>query len=56
VALFPNTPPGLRTPDAKEALNPGNLICRAVQEAKAAAPEVGVLTDVALDPYTAHGH
>jgi porphobilinogen synthase len=56
VALFPNTPPGLRTVDAKEALNPGNLICRAVQEAKAAAPEVGVLTDVALDPYTAHGH
>jgi porphobilinogen synthase len=56
VALFPNTPPGLRTADAKEALNPGNLICRAVQEAKAAAPEVGVLTDVALDPYTAHGH
>lgn len=56
IALFPNTPPGLRTADAGEALNPGNLICRAVQAAKAAAPEVGVLTDVALDPYTAHGH
>jgi porphobilinogen synthase len=56
VALFPNTPAGLRTADAREALNPGNLICRAVQEAKAAAPEVGVLTDVALDPYTADGH
>jgi porphobilinogen synthase len=56
VALFPNTPAGLRTADAREALNPANLICRAVQEAKAAAPEVGVLTDVALDPYTADGH
>lgn len=56
IALFPNTPPGLRSADAAEALNPDNLICRAVQAAKAAAPEVGVLTDVALDPYTAHGH
>jgi porphobilinogen synthase len=56
IALFPNTPPGLRTDDAAEALNPDNLVCRAVAEAKAAAPEVGVLTDVALDPYTAHGH
>jgi porphobilinogen synthase len=56
IALFPNTPPGLRTDDAGEALNPDNLICRAVRAAKEAAPEVGVLTDVALDPYTAHGH
>jgi porphobilinogen synthase len=56
IALFPNTPPGLRTGDAREALNPDNLICRAVKAAKDAAPEVGVLTDVALDPYTAHGH
>ena len=56
IALFPNTPPGLRTDDAREALNPDNLICRAVRAAKEAAPEVGVLTDVALDPYTAHGH
>jgi len=56
LALFPNTPPHLRTVDAQEALNPDNLICRAVKEAKDAAPEVGVLTDVALDPYTAHGH
>jgi porphobilinogen synthase len=54
--LFPNTPPGLRTVGAEEALNPDNLICRAVRAAKAAAPDVGVLTDVALDPYTAHGH
>jgi porphobilinogen synthase len=56
IALFPNTPQGLRTEDAREALNPHNLICRAVRAAKDAAPEVGVLTDVALDPYTSHGH
>jgi porphobilinogen synthase len=56
VALFPNTPRGLRSPDAREALNPDNLICRAVKAVKEAAPEVGVLTDVALDPYTADGH
>ena len=56
IALFPNTPAALRSADAAEALNPDNLICRAVRAAKAAAPEVGVLTDVALDPYTAHGH
>ena len=56
IALFPNTPSALRTDDAREALNPDNLICRAVKAAKDAAPEVGVLTDVALDPYTSHGH
>jgi porphobilinogen synthase len=56
VALFPNTPRDLRTDDASEALNPDNLICRAIRAAKEAVPEVGVLTDVALDPYTAHGH
>ena len=56
VALFPNTPHDLRTEDGREALNPDNLICRAIAAVKAAVPEVGVLTDVALDPYTAHGH
>jgi porphobilinogen synthase len=56
VALFPNTPNELRTEDAREALNPDNLICRAIKAIKDAVPEVGVLTDVALDPYTAHGH
>ncbi|HEY0044382.1 MAG TPA: porphobilinogen synthase [Allosphingosinicella sp.] len=56
IALFPNTPPELRTDDAREALNPDNLICRAVRAVKAAVPEIGILTDVALDPYTAHGH
>ncbi len=56
IALFPNTPVELRSDDAREALNADNLICRAIRAAKDAAPEVGVLTDVALDPYTAHGH
>jgi len=56
IALFPNTPAELRSEDGREALNPDNLICRAVKAAKDAAPEVGVLTDVALDPYTADGH
>jgi len=56
VALFPNTPAALRTERAEEALNPDNLICRAVKAVKDACPEIGVLTDVALDPYTAHGH
>ena len=56
VALFPNTPQGRRTDDAAEALNKDNLICRAIRAIKDAVPEIGVLTDVALDPYTAHGH
>ena len=56
IALFPNTPRDLRSVDATEALNPDNLICRAVRAAKDAVPEVGILTDVALDPYTADGH
>src|SRR3982751_4603775 len=56
VALFPNTPNDLRTDDAREALNPDNLICRATKAIKDAVPEIGVLTDVALDPYTSHGH
>jgi porphobilinogen synthase len=56
VALFPNTPGHLRTERAEEALNPDNLICRAVRAVKDACPDVGVLTDVALDPYTEHGH
>jgi porphobilinogen synthase len=56
VALFPNTPNDLRTDDAREALNSDNLICRAIKAIKDAVPDIGVLTDVALDPYTAHGH
>jgi porphobilinogen synthase len=56
VALFPNTPAQLRTGDAREALNRDNLICRAIKAIKDAVPDIGVLTDVALDPYTDHGH
>ena len=56
VALFPNTPRHLRTEDGREALNPDNLMCRATKAIKDAVPDIGVLTDVALDPYTAHGH
>jgi porphobilinogen synthase len=56
IALFPNTPNELRTDDAREALNSHNLICQAIKAIKDAVPEIGVLTDVALDPYTSHGH
>jgi len=56
VALFPYTDPSLRTDDGREATNPTNLICRAVREIKKAVPTIGVLCDVALDPYTSHGH
>jgi porphobilinogen synthase len=56
VALFPNTPNELRTDDGGEALNPDNLICRAIKAVKDRVPDIGVLTDVALDPYTSHGH
>ncbi len=56
VALFPVTPSVLKTPDGSEALNPDNLINRATAQIKSAFPEMGVLCDVALDPYTSHGH
>ena len=56
VALFPATPPDRKTPEAEEAVNPDNLVCRAVLALKSAVPEVGVMCDVALDPYTSHGH
>jgi porphobilinogen synthase len=56
VALFPYTDPGLRDHDGTEALNPENLVCRAVRAIKKAVPEIGILCDVALDPYTSHGH
>ncbi len=56
IALFPFTDPARKTDDGREALNPDNLVCRAVRAIKKAAPEVGVLCDVALDPYTSHGH
>ncbi len=56
IALFPQTPASLKSDDGREALNPDNLVCRAVRAIKAAVPEIGVLCDVALDPYTSHGH
>ena len=56
LALFPSTDPRLKTEDGREALNPDNLVCRATRAIKKAVPEVGVLCDVALDPYTSHGH
>ncbi|MGH6888850.1 MAG: porphobilinogen synthase [Rhizomicrobium sp.] len=56
LALFPHTDPALKTTDGLEALNPSNLVCRAVRAIKQAVPSIGVLCDVALDPYTTHGH
>jgi porphobilinogen synthase len=56
IALFPNTEPSLRDAEASEAVNPANLVCRAVRAIKKAVPEIGIVTDVALDPYTSHGH
>lgn len=56
IALFPNTPAERRTEDGAEALNSDNLVCRAVKAIKDAVPEIGILCDVALDPYTSHGH
>ena len=56
IALFPNTHQELRTADAGEALNTNNLVCRAVRAIKTAVPEIGIMCDVALDPYTSHGH
>ncbi|WP_265561847.1 porphobilinogen synthase [Sphingomicrobium arenosum] len=56
IALFPNTAGKDRSETADEALNPDNLICRAVRAVKEAGVEIGIMTDVALDPYTSHGH
>jgi porphobilinogen synthase len=56
VALFPYTEPELRTEDANEAFNPENLVCRATRAIKEAGLDLGVILDVALDPYTSHGH
>ncbi len=55
VALFPQTPQELKTDDGKEAVNPDNLICRTIKAIKDAVPEIGIICDVALDPYTSHG-
>ncbi|MCA3262762.1 MAG: porphobilinogen synthase [Telmatospirillum sp.] len=55
IALFPNTPPARKSEDGEESGNPDNLVCRAVRALKKAVPEMGVVCDVALDPYTTHG-
>lgn len=55
MALFPAIEPNLKTPDGSEAFNPKGLIPRVVSELKRRFPELGVMTDVALDPYTSHG-
>jgi|CXWL01.1.fsa_nt_gi porphobilinogen synthase len=56
VALFPKLDPKLKDGEGTEALNPKTLVLRAVRAVKAAVPELTVITDVALDPYTSHGH
>jgi len=56
VALFPMTPAELKDEDGSEAVNPDNLVCRAIRAIRDAHPDIGVVCDVALDPYTSHGH
>jgi porphobilinogen synthase len=56
IALFPVTPADKKTDDGREAFNPENLMCRAIRALKQAVPEIGIIADVALDPYTTHGH
>ncbi|MBJ7404988.1 MAG: porphobilinogen synthase [Bradyrhizobium sp.] len=56
IALFPYTDPALRDEEGSEATNPNNLVCQAVRAIKKEFPEIGILCDVALDPFTSHGH
>ena len=56
LALFPYTDPGKRDENGTEALNEANLVCAATRAIKKAVPDIGILCDVALDPYTTHGH
>jgi porphobilinogen synthase len=56
IALFPYTEPSLRDETGSEALNPSNLVCQSVRAIKKEFPDIGVLCDVALDPFTSHGH
>ncbi|MCA9106240.1 MAG: porphobilinogen synthase [Planctomycetales bacterium] len=56
IAVFPATPADKKTAYAEEALNSENLVCRAVRAVKEVVPEIGVICDVALDPYSSHGH
>ncbi len=56
LALFPYTDPDLRDEQGSEAVNPDNLVCQSVRAIKKEFPEIGILCDVALDPFTSHGH
>jgi porphobilinogen synthase len=56
IALFPYTDPKLRDNIGSQAVHPDNLVCRAIRAIKKEVPEIGILCDVALDPYTSHGH
>ena len=56
IALFPATPSDIKTAGGDEAWNPDNLICRAIRAIKSEVPDIGIIADVALDPYTSHGH
>ena len=56
IALFPFTPDNKKDPNGNEALNPNNLVCKSLRFIKKKFPNIGVMCDVALDPYTSHGH
>lgn len=56
LALFPFTDPAIKDERGSEALNPDNLVCRTLRAIKSAVPQIGLMADVALDPYTTHGH
>ncbi len=56
IAIFPEVDPALKTPDAAEAVNPENLVCRAIRTVKSRHPDMGIVCDAALDPFNSHGH
>ena len=56
IAIFPNTPKSKKDFYGYEALNENNLVCKAIRKIKKNNPKIGIMTDVALDPYTSHGH
>lgn len=55
IAIFPQTDPSKKTENAEEAINPDNLVCQTVAAIKSEVPDIGIICDVALDPYTSHG-
>ncbi len=56
LAIFPEVDPAAKTPDAAEAFNPGNLVCRAIQAVRTSTPSIGIICDAALDPFNSDGH